>query len=135
MVHNLRCGRCGNDVPGDLTSPDAADWNAQWEAGRATRLICPGCQTPADSAAAEANAAELRVAAEDGAQFVADPVICMTGTMTDPGAILYGHDHLRRVLRTGQVESLGAIEGLPPGTRCVPTVGGVLIHPPPTKRG
>ncbi|MEV7856809.1 hypothetical protein [Streptomyces sp. NPDC088183] len=93
-------------------------------------MICPRCQTPADSAAAEANAAELRVAAEDGAQFVADPVICMTGTMTDPGTILYGDDHLCRVLRTGQTENLGAIEGLPPGTRCVPTAGGVLIHPP-----
>jgi hypothetical protein len=93
-------------------------------------MICPGCQTPADSAEAEANAAELRVAAEDGAQFVADPVICMTGTMAAPGVILYGEDHLRRVLRTGQAENLGAIEQLPPGTRCVPTVGGVMIHPP-----
>ncbi|MFI6530679.1 hypothetical protein [Streptomyces uncialis] len=53
----------------------------------------------------------------------------MTGTMTDPRTILYGDDHLRRVLRTGQAENLGAIEGLPQGTRCVPTVGGVLIHP------
>ncbi|MFC3237811.1 hypothetical protein [Streptomyces nitrosporeus] len=130
MDYNLRCGRCGNGLPGDPASPGSADWNAQWEAGHLTRLICPDCQTPADSAAAEANAAELRVAAEGGTQFVADPVVCMTGTMTDPGTVLYGDDHLRRVLRTGQAENLWAIEGLPPGTRCAPTVGGVLIHPP-----
>ncbi len=130
MEHNLRCGRCGNEAPGDLTSADAADWNVRWQAGCPSGVICPGCQTPADAAEAEANAAELRVAAEDGGRFFADPVICMTGTMADPGTILYGEDHLRRVFRTGQAENLGAIEQLPPGTRCVPTVGGVLIHPP-----
>jgi hypothetical protein len=130
MEHNLRCGRCGNAAPSDLTSADAPDWNVQWQAGRPTAMICPGCQTPADAAEAEANAAELRAAAEDGAQFVADPVICMTGTMTDPGTILYGEDHIHRVLRSGRTESLGAIEQLPRGTRCVPTVGGVLIHLP-----
>ncbi|MFJ2864018.1 hypothetical protein [Kitasatospora sp. NPDC087314] len=101
----------------------------RWQKGRPTGVICPGCQTPFDAAEAEANAAELRVAAEAGGQFVADPVICMTGTMTDPGSILYGEDHPHRVLRTGQAENLGAIEHLPLGTRCVPTVGGVLIHP------
>lgn len=73
MEHNLRCGRCGTGAPGGLMSADAADWNVQWEGGRLSRLICPGCQTSADSAGAEANAAELRVAVEDGAQFVADP--------------------------------------------------------------
>ncbi|WP_159012143.1 hypothetical protein [Streptomyces sp. NRRL F-5123] len=70
------------------------------------------------------------MAAEEGGRFVADPVICVTGTLADPGAVLYGEDHLRRVLTTGQAEELGLIEHLPPGTRCTPAVGGVLIHPP-----
>ncbi|WP_033334405.1 hypothetical protein [Streptomyces novaecaesareae] len=103
---------------------------AQWQEGRLARVICPGCQTPFDSAEAESNAAELQVAAEQGGRFVADPVICMTGTTTEPGTILYGEAHLRRVALTGRTEHLRAIEHLPPGTHCVPTVGGVLIHPP-----
>ncbi|MFE3144340.1 hypothetical protein [Streptomyces scopuliridis] len=93
-------------------------------------VLCPGCQTPLDSAEAEANAAELRVQRQDGGRFVADPVICMTGTMAQPGEILYGSDHLEKVPRTGQVEDISALERLPAGTRCVPTVGGVTIHPP-----
>lgn len=84
----MRCERRGNGAPGDPTNPDAADWNGQWETGRLTRGIRPGCQTPPESAEAEATAAELRVPAEDGARFHADPVICMTGTMTNPGTIL-----------------------------------------------
>lgn len=130
MDHNLKCGRCGRPAPPDLKSPAAADWSGQWTDGRLTLVICPDDQTPADSAEAEANAAELRVQRQDGGQFFADPVICMTGTMGQPGQILYGHDHLRRVLVSGKSEAISALEDLPADTRCVPTVGGVMVHLP-----
>ncbi len=129
-VARLKCARWGAPPPRDLRSEESADWSAQWEKGRLAWLICPGCQTPTDAAEAEANAAELRVARKAGGQFVADPVLCMTGTMDAPGTILYGEDHIQRVLLTGQAENLKAVEHLPQGTRCVPTVGGVLIHLP-----
>lgn len=130
MEHTLRCGRCGDAAPQDLTSADAADWAARWQDGRLTEVTCPKCQTPLDAAEAEANGAQLRVAAEDGAHFVPDPVVCMTGTVDDPGTVLYGADHLRRIQRTGQAEHLAAVEHLPEDTRCVPSPGGVLIHLP-----
>ncbi|MCX4752882.1 hypothetical protein [Kitasatospora purpeofusca] len=91
-------------------------------------LTCPSCQTPLDQAEAEANDAALEVGREDGARFFPDPVICMTGTLTEPVAILYGMDHLERILRTGQAEGIGVIDRLPEDTRCEPTAGGVLIY-------
>lgn len=130
MLNNLACGRCGSLAPNDLTGSAADSWNARWVSGRLAELICLSCQTPAESAEAEANAAELRVAAEDGGTFVPDPVICMTGTTASPDTILYGKDHLRRIARTGRAEPISAIERLPAGTRCVPTVGGVIIYQP-----
>jgi hypothetical protein len=129
MKHSLSCGRCGARAPKDLTSAAAEDWSGKWERGRLALVLCPRCQTPADSAEAEVNAAMLRVNGQDGGRFEPDPVICMTGTTTEPGAILYGDDHLRRVLRTGRDEEIRVIQRLPEGTRCVAVVGGVVIHP------
>lgn len=117
MDYTLTCGRCGNATRSELTGGDAGDWNVQFEDRHPARVICPGCQTSADAAEAEARAAELRVAADGGGRFVVDPVICMTGTMTDPGTILYGEEHLRRIARTGQAEHLQAVEHLPVGHR------------------
>jgi hypothetical protein len=123
------CGRCRRDAPRDLRSKDAEDWNAQWRKGELVLLLCPSCQTPEEFVEAEVNAAELRAGVEDGGQFVADPVICMTGSVND-GTVLYGHDHLKRVVLTGQAANLQLVERLPEGTRCVATVGGVMIYLP-----
>ncbi|MFF1788305.1 hypothetical protein ACFVX9_17830 [Kitasatospora sp. NPDC058243] len=129
-MEHLACRRCGRPAPDDPTGTDGEGWNGQWTAGRLAGLICPGCQTPLDVAEAEANAAELAVGQADGGHFAADPVICMNGAMSDPGAILYGADHLRRIAQTGRAEPIAVIEHLPVGTECVPTVGGVMIHQP-----
>ncbi|MFD0354343.1 hypothetical protein ACFVHW_11475 [Streptomyces sp. NPDC127110] len=72
----------------------------------------------------------MTVGKEAGGRFAADPVVCLTGTRADPGTVLYGRDHLHRVRLDGPVDGLGVIEELPAGTRCVPTVGGVMIYPP-----
>ncbi|MFJ6616692.1 hypothetical protein ACIQOW_03785 [Kitasatospora sp. NPDC091335] len=127
-MEDLTCGRCGRTAPDNLTGADADGWNSRWEAGRMVELICPGCQNPLDAAEAEANDAELAVARQDGGQFVADPVICMTGTVTAPDVILYGEAHLRRIIQSGRAEPIPIIEHLPADTRCVPTAGGVIIH-------
>jgi len=126
----LRCGRCKLKAPRDLRSRAAEEWNGQWINGRLALVLCPGCQTPEEFAEAEVNAAELRVGAVDGGLFVADPVICMTGGSVREGGILYGHDHLNRIVLTGQAEDLQLARNLPAGTRCVPTVGGVMIYLP-----
>ncbi|WP_405479783.1 hypothetical protein [Streptomyces anulatus] len=125
----LRCHRCGCYAPKNLTSKAAENWSGKWEAGRLTLILCPQCQTPLENAAAEANDAELAVARADGGQFLADPVLCITGTMEDPGAILYGRDHLQRISGAGQAENLGVVR-LPADTRCVPIVGGVMVYVP-----
>ncbi|MEV7541203.1 hypothetical protein [Streptomyces sp. NPDC089915] len=44
---------------------------------------------------------------------------------------LYGRDHLQRIVFDGLVDGLAVVEELPVGTRCVPTVGGVMIYAPP----
>ncbi|WP_124270847.1 hypothetical protein [Streptomyces sp. ADI96-02] len=82
-----------------------------------------------ENAAAEANDAELAVARADGGQFLPDPVLCITGTMEDPGSILYGRDHLQRISVAGEAENLGVVQ-LPPDTRCVPITGGVMVYLP-----
>lgn len=46
----------------------------------------------------------------------------------DPGTVLYGDDHLRRMLRAGLAENPGVVERLAPRTRCVP-VGAVPSNP------
>ncbi|MFJ2568995.1 hypothetical protein ACIOYT_01050 [Streptomyces halstedii] len=125
----LRCHRCGCYAPKDLTSKAAENWSGKWEAGRLTHILCPPCQTPLENAAAEANDAELAVARADGGQFLPDPVLCITGTMEDPGTVLYGHNHLQRIRVAGQGENLGVVQ-LPADTRCVPIVGGVVVYLP-----
>lgn len=125
----LRCGRCGQYAPRDLRSKAAENWNGQWLNGELALVLCPSCQTSEEFTEAEVNAAELRAGGEDGGQFVADPVICMTGSMSD-GTVLYGHDHLKRVIQTGQAADLQVVHDLPSGTHCVPTVGGVMIYLP-----
>ncbi|MER6723386.1 hypothetical protein [Streptomyces halstedii] len=82
-----------------------------------------------ENAAAEANDAELAVARADGGRFLPDPVLCITGTMEDPGTILYGRDHLQRISAAGQAEDLSIVQ-LPVETRCVPIVGGVMVYLP-----
>ncbi|MGW4163477.1 hypothetical protein [Streptomyces sp. NPDC004788] len=82
-----------------------------------------------ENAAAEANGAELAVALADGGRFLPDPVLCITGTMEDPGTILYGRDHLQRIRAAGQAEHLGVVQ-LPADTRCVPITGGVMAYLP-----
>ncbi|MFJ7004220.1 hypothetical protein ACIQWY_29945 [Streptomyces albidoflavus] len=126
----LRCHRCGCYAPKDLTSKAGENWSARWEGGRVALVLCPLCQTPAENAEAEANAAGLTVGGADGGQFLADPVLCITGTPENPGAILYGRAHLLRISAAGQAENLAVVSELPPGTRCVPMPGGVLIYPP-----
>lgn len=128
--NRLRCGRCLRRAPRDLESEAAEDWNGQWRHGQLVLVLCPDCQTPDEVAEAEVNAAELRVGTQDGGQFVADPVLCLAGTMAQPGAVLYGHDHLQRAVLTGQAAHLQLIENLPVATRCVATVGGVMIYLP-----
>lgn len=93
-------------------------------------IVCPPCQTPLENAAAEANDAELAVARADGGRFLPDPVLCITGTLEDPGTVLYGRNHLQRIRTAGQAENLGLVSRLPADTRCVPIVGGVMVYLP-----
>ncbi|MFI2612039.1 hypothetical protein [Kitasatospora sp. NPDC018619] len=135
MLNNLTCGRCGTAAADDPASADG--WNARWASGRLAELICPSCQTPLDVAEAEVNDAELTVARQDGGTFVTDPVICMTGTAAQPGTILYGEAHLRRIARTGRAEPIPVIERLPEATRCgrrhpLPALNATT--PPPSRR-
>ncbi|MFE4539670.1 hypothetical protein ACFRKB_32170 [Streptomyces scopuliridis] len=126
----LRCGRCKLKAPRDLGSKAAESWNGKWIKGELTLVLCPDCQTPEEFTEAEVNAAELRVGAEGGGLFVADPVICTTGGSVSEGDILYGHDHLSRIVLTGRDASIQLARNLPDGTRCVATVGGVMIYLP-----
>ncbi|MFF8717182.1 hypothetical protein ACF07T_38005 [Streptomyces sp. NPDC015184] len=69
----------------DLTSKAAENWSGKWEGGRLVLILCSLCQTPVEHAAAEANGAELTVGRVDGGKFLADPVLCITGTLEAPG--------------------------------------------------
>ncbi|MDH6221791.1 hypothetical protein [Streptomyces pseudovenezuelae] len=93
-------------------------------------VLCPGCQTSQEFAEAEVNAAELRAGVEDGGLFVPDPVICVTGGSVNEGCILYGRDHLNRIVLTGRAASLQLVRNLPVETQCVPAVGGGMIYLP-----
>ncbi|MFD8146116.1 hypothetical protein [Streptomyces sp. NPDC059708] len=126
----LKCARCHTPAPPDWTAPDAADWSGKWEHGQLRFLVCPPCHTPTETAEAEINGAAVKVGMEEGGQFQADPVICLTGTRDAPGEVLYGRDHLRRIATRGTIEDLGIVERLPAGTRCVAAPGGVLIYRP-----
>lgn len=126
----LRCNRCGCFAPRDLTSKAAENWTGKWEGGRLALILCPLCQTPLENAAAEANDAALAVAQADGGKFLPDPVLCITGTMEDPGTVLYGRDHLQRISAAGQAENVALVAQLPSDTRCVPIVGGVMVYLP-----
>ncbi|MFE3995146.1 hypothetical protein ACFXPW_26125 [Streptomyces goshikiensis] len=95
-------------------------------------ILCPPCQTPLEHAAAEANDAELAVARADGGMFLPDPVLCITGTLEDPGTVLYGRDHLHRISAAGQAENLCLVQ-LSADTRCVPITGGVMVYLPGQK--
>ncbi|NEB42229.1 hypothetical protein [Streptomyces sp. SID14515] len=125
----LRCNRCGCYAPKDLTSKAAENWSGKHEGGKIVLILCPLCQTPLEHAAAEANDAELAVARADGGQFLPDPVLCITGTLENPGTVLYGRGHLQRISVGGQAENLGLVQ-LPPDTRCEPVVGGVVVYMP-----
>lgn len=122
------------DVHGVTIRPPGRAWVSQagetWSTENVARTACPDCQTPVESVQAEANAAELRVRRESGGQFAADPVLCMTGTVGQPGEILYGTARSKRAHETGRTEGLSVVERLPAGTRCVPTVGGVTPYLP-----
>ncbi|MGW0121710.1 hypothetical protein [Streptomyces sp. NPDC003327] len=126
----LRCGRCGVWAPRDLTSKAAENWSGRCAGGQLVLVVCPRCQTTEEHTEAEVNAAEVRVGTADGGHFLADPVICTTGASVMDGVILYGHDHLNRIAATGQDLTVQLVSSLPPGTRCVATVGGVMIYPP-----
>ncbi|MQS17648.1 hypothetical protein F7Q99_37035 [Streptomyces kaniharaensis] len=127
-----RCARCPRRAPKDWTK--AVDWSGKWEKGQLKFLVCPDCQTAGEHAESEVNAAHLMVQREDahqgGGEFLPDPVVCMTGTTARPGEILYGGTHLRQALLTGQSQQLWVVEGLPLGTRCVASVGGVMVYRP-----
>ncbi|MFJ3533812.1 hypothetical protein [Streptomyces sp. NPDC090132] len=125
----LRCARCGACAPVDLTSSAAEGWTGTWEAGRLAQILCPLCQTPLEHAAAEANGAEVAVARAEGGTFLPDPVLCITGTMEDPGTVLYGRAHLQRISAAGRAEHL-SVQELPDGARCVPVTGGVVVYLP-----
>ncbi|MEV2259180.1 hypothetical protein AB0J13_11030 [Streptomyces anulatus] len=125
----LRCNRCGCHAPRDLASKAAENWSGKWESGRIALILCPLCQTPLENAAAEANDAELAVARAGGGKFLPDPVLCITGTLEDPGTVLYGRDHLQRISVAGQAENLALVQ-LPADTWCVPIVGGVMVYLP-----
>ncbi|WP_228984232.1 hypothetical protein [Streptomyces sp. DH12] len=129
-LKRLRCGRCKVKAPRDLGSQAAADWNGKWVDGRLALVLCPDCQSPEESVEAEANAAELSVGRADGGVFVADPVVCTTGASVHDGEVLYGRDHLARIASTGRSAYLQLVSELPVGTRCVATVGGVMIYLP-----
>ncbi|MFG3532678.1 hypothetical protein ACGF8B_39095 [Streptomyces sp. NPDC047917] len=59
-----------------------------------------------------------------------DPVLCITGTLENPGTVLYGRDHLQRISAAGQAENLCLVSQLPTETRCVPIPGGVMVYLP-----
>ncbi|EFL19914.1 hypothetical protein [Streptomyces sp. C] len=124
----LECGRCRKPAPQDWTSPEATDWSGRWERGRLAFVLCPPCHSPVEVAEAELNAVGIAVAQDQGGRFLADPVVCLTGTWDAPGQVLYGRDHLQRIMATGTINGLGVVERLPVGTRCVATAGGVLIY-------
>uniref|UniRef100_UPI002F9169F2 hypothetical protein n=1 Tax=Streptomyces sp. NBC_01553 TaxID=2975877 RepID=UPI002F9169F2 len=65
-----------------------------------------------------------------GGTFLADPVLCITGTLEDPGTVLYGRDHLQRISAAGQAESVRLVSQLPTETRCAPIPGGVMVYLP-----
>lgn len=127
----LECGRCGTRAPRDWSSAEAEDWSGRYEGGRLVLIVCPPCHTPVETAQAKLNAAAVTIGTEAGGRFAADPVLCLTGTRAVPGTVLYGRDHLQRIVLDGPVDGLAVVEELPVGTRCVPTVGGVMIYPPP----
>ncbi|MFJ3877178.1 hypothetical protein ACIPW5_06945 [Streptomyces sp. NPDC090077] len=83
-----------------------------------------------ETAEAELNAAAVTVGKEAGGHFTADPVLCLTGTRAEPGTVLYGRNHLSRIMLYGPDDGLGVVEHFLVGTRCVPTVGGVMIYLP-----
>ncbi|WP_331756979.1 hypothetical protein OHA38_44235 [Streptomyces sp. NBC_01732] len=126
----LRCSRCRCFAPKDLTSKAAENWNGKWEQGRLVLILCPACQTPLENAEAAVNEAELSVKLADGGTFLADPVLCITGTLEDPGTVLYGRDHLQRIHAAGQAESVRLVSQLPTETRCAPIPGGVMVYLP-----
>uniref|UniRef100_UPI003F496C49 hypothetical protein n=1 Tax=Streptomyces sp. CA-136453 TaxID=3240050 RepID=UPI003F496C49 len=130
IANRLRCSRCGCYAPRDLTSQAAENWNVTWEGGRPALVLCPPCQSPLENAEAEANYAGLAVAQADGGRFLPDPVLCITGTLEDPGSILYGHNHLQRISTAGRAENLCLVDQLPADTRCVPIAGGVMVYLP-----
>ncbi|MFE3150706.1 hypothetical protein ACFXJ6_29270 [Streptomyces sp. NPDC059218] len=76
------------------------------------------------------NEAELSVKLADGGTFLADPVLCITGTPEDPGTVLYGRDHLQRISAAGQAENVHLVSQLPTETRCAPIPGGVMVYLP-----
>ncbi|OXY84692.1 hypothetical protein OG728_37175 [Streptomyces microflavus] len=57
-------------------------------------------------------------------------MLCITGTLEDPGTVLYGRDHLQRISVAGQAETVCLIPQLPAGTRCGPIAGGVMVYLP-----
>ncbi|MFJ6709300.1 MULTISPECIES: hypothetical protein [unclassified Streptomyces] len=130
IAKRYRCSRCGCFAPRDLTSKAAENWNGKWEGGHLVLILCPPCQTPLENAAAAANEAELTAGRADGGKFLPDPVLCITGTLEDPGAVLYGRDHLRRISAAEQAENLCLVDQLPADTRCVPITGGVMVYLP-----
>lgn len=61
--HCARCGRRFRD-----SDTDAGLWNGMWSSGYVTSIVCPGCQTLAESAEAESNRPEtetLRIVSWD----------------------------------------------------------------------
>ncbi|MCX4902445.1 hypothetical protein OG571_46755 (plasmid) [Streptomyces sp. NBC_01369] len=121
----LRCSRCRCFAPKDLTSKAAENWNGKWESGRLVLILCPACQTPLENAEAAVNEAGLRAG-----MFLADPVLCITGTLEDPGTVLYGRDHLQRISAAGQAENVHLVSQLPTETHCAPIPGGVMVYLP-----
>ncbi|MFD7499363.1 hypothetical protein ACFV8T_45265 [Streptomyces sp. NPDC059832] len=93
-------------------------------------ILCPACQTPLENAEAAVNEAGLRAGTGDGGMFLANPVLCITGTLEDPGSVLYGRDHLQRINAAGQSENIHLVSQLPTGTRCAPIPGGVMVYLP-----
>ncbi|MFD8851548.1 hypothetical protein [Streptomyces sp. NPDC059604] len=126
----VRCSRCGCFAPRDLTSKAAENWSGKWENGLLALILCPPCQTPLEVAATAANEAEVQAGAAEGGRFMPDPVLCITGTLDDPGTVLYGQDHLHRITAAGESENICLVSQLPTGTRCVPMVGGVMVYLP-----
>ncbi|NYE44857.1 hypothetical protein [Streptomyces fulvorobeus] len=83
--------------------------------------------------AAEVNGIEVAAGQADGGRYLPDPVLCITGTLEDPGTVLYGRDHLQRISVAGQAETVALVQ-LPADTRCVPITGGVMVYLPGSQR-